>query len=103
MADSQSAAPKSHQCVGCGVWSPRTSTNYTLISSQYGWRLTREFDAQGNKKMVWRCPTCWAKRKQTTSTSSSSLPPGPGSSGSIPPGPGSSGSLPPGSGTGHTR
>jgi len=52
-----------HECVNCGTLSPATDTNYTLISSQHGWRLSREPDKFGRTSMVWRCPTCWAKHK----------------------------------------
>lgn len=51
------------QCVTCGTLSPATETNYTLISSQHGWRLTRELDRSGQFVMQWRCPKCWAKHK----------------------------------------
>jgi hypothetical protein len=38
-----------------------TETNYTLISQQYGWRLTRRTTAAGRKVAEWRCPDCFAK------------------------------------------
>jgi hypothetical protein len=47
------------ECVECGTKSPETETNYTLISSRHGWRLTRSFDAEGRRVMQWRCPNCW--------------------------------------------
>ncbi len=47
-------------CVTCGEPSPETETNYTLISAAYGWRLSRTLDDQGQVKMEWRCPKCWA-------------------------------------------
>jgi hypothetical protein len=49
------------QCVECGMASPPTNTNYTLISGT-GWRLIRGQDQHG-VTMEWRCPGCWAKRK----------------------------------------
>lgn len=50
-------------CIDCGKLSPATQTNYTLISSQHGWRLTLGTDSIGRRVMEWRCPKCWAKRK----------------------------------------
>jgi hypothetical protein len=38
---------------------PETETNYTLIGSRYGWRLTKRRDGHGRVAMEWRCPTCW--------------------------------------------
>jgi hypothetical protein len=52
------------QCVDCGALSPETETNYTLISSRHGWRLTRSFDAEGRKIMEWRCPPCWNRFRE---------------------------------------
>lgn len=46
-------------CVGCSRQSPETETNYTLISAQFGWRLTRTPAADGSISIEWRCPTCW--------------------------------------------
>jgi hypothetical protein len=50
-------------CVGCNAQAPATETNYTLISSQHGWRLTRKRGPDG-VLVEWRCPTCWAAYKQ---------------------------------------
>lgn len=50
-------------CVGCNARAPQTETNYTLISSQHGWRLTRKRGPDG-PIVEWRCPTCWAAYKQ---------------------------------------
>jgi hypothetical protein len=61
---------KDNRCVDCGAPAPHTDTNYTLISSRYGWRLTRSMDAHGNKVMEWRCPDCW----QAYRTRSSRIP-----------------------------
>jgi len=52
-------------CIGCGKKSPETETNYTLISAQFGWRLTRYRDAEGNIVIEWRCPNCWRDYKKT--------------------------------------
>lgn len=57
-----------HRCVDCGTLSPSTQTNYTLISSQHGWRLARGVDPSGTPVMEWRCPKCWSKRKEQLSS-----------------------------------
>jgi hypothetical protein len=46
-------------CTDCGMVSPRTETNFTLISARYGWRLIRQLDAAGRQVLEWRCPRCW--------------------------------------------
>lgn len=51
----EKAAPR---CKDCGALAPRTETNFTLISSQHGWRLTFEKE-NGRRKAEWRCPRCW--------------------------------------------
>jgi len=51
-------------CVDCGLAAPRTETNYTLISSRHGWRLTIVTDQGGRKSSALRCPACWAKYRQ---------------------------------------
>ena len=56
-----------NKCVDCGKTPPATDTNYTLISSRHGWRLTRGADQNGQRVMEWRCPDCWqAHRKKIT-------------------------------------
>jgi hypothetical protein len=52
-------------CIGCGKKSPETETNYTLISAQFGWRLTRYKDADGTIVIEWRCPNCWRDYKKS--------------------------------------
>lgn len=51
-------------CVGCGKQSPETETNYTLISAQFGWRLSRFKTPDGSLVVEWRCPTCWREYKK---------------------------------------
>jgi hypothetical protein len=51
-------------CVGCGKKSPETETNYTLISAQFGWRLTRYTGPDGALVVQWRCPNCWRDFKR---------------------------------------
>lgn len=57
-----------HQCLDCGRLSPPTESGYTLISKEFGWRLTRAKAADGSFTLEWRCPGCWRKykAKQTT-------------------------------------
>ncbi len=52
-------------CVGCGKGAPETDTNYTLISAQFGWRLTRTKQTDGTITLEWRCPTCWRDHKRS--------------------------------------
>ncbi|HEY8039182.1 MAG TPA: hypothetical protein VIF15_05280 [Polyangiaceae bacterium] len=73
-------------CVGCGKKSPETETNYTLISAQFGWRLTRYKSPEGALVVEWRCPTCWRDYKRTRASAAGdahgaapSQPPAPGS------------------------
>jgi hypothetical protein len=49
------------QCIACRVLSPRTRTAHTLISAQFGWRLSRTPLAGGGFSFEWRCPPCWVK------------------------------------------
>jgi hypothetical protein len=51
-------------CIDCGKQSPETDTNYTLISSQFGWRLTRQRLPDGSFAVEWRCPDCWREHKR---------------------------------------
>jgi len=54
----------SQTCTGCAQKSPETETNYTLISSQFGWRLTRNIAGDGTIVVEWRCPNCWREYKK---------------------------------------
>ena len=60
-------------CVECGIGSPDTNTNYTLIS-RTGWRLTRGQGTDGAVVMEWRCPECWAKHKAAPARNGRSIP-----------------------------
>jgi hypothetical protein len=51
-------------CIDCGTLSPETETNYTLISSQFGWRLSRTRAPDGTFNVEWRCPNCWKEYKR---------------------------------------
>ena len=52
------------RCIGCSARSPEVETEYTLISSRFGWRLTRRIGRDGSVTLEWRCPPCWARFKQ---------------------------------------
>jgi hypothetical protein len=56
-------AMRKEKCHDCGIDSPATNTEYTLISSRYGWRVVQARDAKGEIVMEWRCPTCWKEFK----------------------------------------
>src|SRR5689334_10921552 len=56
--------PDRQTCIDCGALSPETETNYTLISSQFGWRLSRTRMPDGTFVVEWRCPSCWKEFKQ---------------------------------------
>jgi DNA-directed RNA polymerase subunit RPC12/RpoP len=58
----------SQTCVTCGKRAPETETNYTLISAQFGWRLTRFKGPDGSLVLEWRCPTCWREFKRLRTT-----------------------------------
>jgi hypothetical protein len=71
-------------CADCGKDSPETETNYTLISAQFGWRLTRAYTDDG-LVIEWRCPECWREHKLKRGTVTGggtedrrSVPPPPG-------------------------
>lgn len=51
-------------CTDCHTKKPVADSSYTLISSRYGWRLSRSFDAAGRRVLEWRCPSCWARHRQ---------------------------------------
>jgi hypothetical protein len=52
-------------CIGCGESAPETNTNYTLISTDFGWRLMRRTLPGGERVVEWRCPACWRAHKAT--------------------------------------
>jgi hypothetical protein len=62
-ADDPESDRDSPKCVDCSAVAPPTGTNYTLISSRFGWRLTRSDTATGRKVMEWRCPACYARHR----------------------------------------
>jgi hypothetical protein len=48
-------------CIDCKKEAPQTDTNYTLISQQHAWRLTRSKTSTGRTIHEWRCPECYEK------------------------------------------
>jgi len=73
--------------VTCGKQAPDTETNYTLISAQFGWRLTRYKRADGTLVLEWRCPNCWKefKRSRNGATPSGVSAAAPNRQSSVPP------------------
>ena len=71
-------------CVGCGKKSPETETNYTLISAQFGWRLSRTRSPDGSTLIEWRCPTCWREYKKARTSAPDGLPAPPSSGDRVP-------------------
>jgi len=57
------------RCIDCRAPSPDVETEYTLISSRFGWRLTRRLERDGATTLEWRCPACWARYKQLKAAS----------------------------------
>jgi hypothetical protein len=80
--DDDEAQQSMRQCIDCRAVAPKTDTNYTLISSKYGWRLSRRTDSAGSLIVEWRCPTCWDKHKAQRAPAS---PASTGPAGSSPP------------------
>ena len=72
LSPSSGAETRVHHCADCQVEAPITDTNYTLISSRYGWRMTRVVTTDGRRAMQWRCPACWENYKQHREHSSRS-------------------------------
>jgi hypothetical protein len=52
------------KCVGCGSEAPSTHSNYSLISSSFGWRLVRVTLPDGSRRAEWRCPVCWRSHRE---------------------------------------
>jgi hypothetical protein len=54
----------SRRCHDCREQAPAVATDFTLISTRYGWRLTRSLK-NGETTLEWRCPRCWQRHRQT--------------------------------------
>ena len=50
-------------CFDCGEEAPHTDTPHTLISAEFGWRLTLERLPDGTAVKEWRCPSCWKRHR----------------------------------------
>ena len=61
--ETDEADSNAQTCSVCYVKAPPTETNYTLISSRHGWRLSIETLPDGKRNPVWRCPSCWQEYK----------------------------------------
>jgi ribosomal protein L40E len=61
--DSSRDSQRQKVCVDCGTLSPPTAESFTMISSRFGWRLTRTSNASGDAIIEWRCPSCYARLK----------------------------------------
>jgi len=71
LEDDDDGPPRSlHLCSDCHKASPPTSTGFTLISAQYGWRLWRQTKPGGDVELKWYCPECWKNRKEDLPPSS---------------------------------
>ena len=69
----------SQRCSDCGLQSPETNTDYTLIGSKHGWRLTKQKAPDGSVTVYWRCPPCWAAHKRSRPEVATAVaPPPPG-------------------------
>jgi hypothetical protein len=51
------------RCMDCKKDAPETESNFTLISQQHGWRLSRSKSSTGRNIHAWRCPECYGKFK----------------------------------------
>jgi len=65
--DSDELSASRQVCGACGIESPQTQTNYTLMSSRFGWRLSLEILPNGRRNAVWRCPKCWREFRNRSS------------------------------------
>jgi hypothetical protein len=62
------AAPESDRgtCADCGERPPPTSSDHSLLSVRFGWRLQLHESPDGTKVPVWRCRSCWLKFKEAS-------------------------------------
>jgi hypothetical protein len=62
-------------CADCGTLAPAVNDEdaSTLISMQYGWRITRRARPGEEPVVEARCAVCWAKRRGSVGTSGSTL------------------------------
>jgi hypothetical protein len=60
------------KCNDCGRTSPAGVSEYTLIGSGYGWRLTKGASPDGEPILEWHCSECFAKRRSEIERASDS-------------------------------
>jgi hypothetical protein len=68
----EEGAKTRQRCNRCKKIAPDTKTNYTLISVQYGWRMTRIRCEDGTFDVLWHCPQCWPHFKASKAPAGSS-------------------------------
>lgn len=59
-----SPADDRRECVDCRVSAPDDAGENTLISTRYGWRLTRRGDGRGGVLFEWRCASCATRARE---------------------------------------
>jgi hypothetical protein len=52
-----------YRCASCQKPSPLTETEYSLIGSRHGWRVSTRPTPEGRRVLDWCCAECWTKRK----------------------------------------
>jgi hypothetical protein len=55
-------------CAACRQTAPADASEYTLIGSRYGWRVTKSTTAEGSILLEWRCRECFAKHRAKMDT-----------------------------------
>ena len=60
----QAPPPERNVCSVCGKSAPETRPDYTLISSEHGWRLSITRAADGSRVAQWICKECWEAQHQ---------------------------------------
>jgi hypothetical protein len=56
-------ATTERRCSDCASLSPPGVSEYTLISSRFGWRVTKATTSLGTPVLRWHCASCFAKRR----------------------------------------
>ena len=64
MSEHDNPEPDVPTCVDCGLTAPPGDEETPLISIKHRWRLSRAPGDYTPQRVVWRCPTCWAKHKE---------------------------------------
>lgn len=61
-------------CDKCGMRSPKTQTDYTLITTKSGWRMTRKKKEDNTYEVIWYCPECWLHVKPASAAEKDNVP-----------------------------